>query len=40
MVELERDLATAATGAPYVGRLEAELATARQDLARCETKGQ
>jgi len=37
---LERDLARAASDAPYRPRVEAELATARQDLAKCEGKGQ
>jgi hypothetical protein len=36
---LERDRASAKTGANYFGRLEAELATARQGLARCEAQG-
>jgi hypothetical protein len=39
VVELEREIAGAPTGAPYVGRLQAELETTRQDLARCEAKG-
>jgi hypothetical protein len=39
VVELEREIAGAPTGANYVGRLQAELETARQGLARCEATG-
>ena len=40
VVRLERDRASAPTGASYLPDLEAELATARQGVASCEAKGQ
>jgi len=39
VVELEREIAGAPTGANYVGRLQAELETARQGRASCEANG-
>jgi hypothetical protein len=40
VVELEREIAGAPSSANYVGRLQAELATARQGRASCEANGQ
>ena len=40
VVRLERDRASAPTGAAYLPSLEAELETARQGVASCEAKGQ